>query len=325
MFSLMGFDPAEVFTVYFIAPLDGLREFSELLLKASTLILIALGLSFAFKANVWNIGAEGQYVIGALSGASVALLAYAWTGAWTFFLTVFAGVLGGVAWAMIPAVLKLLFRVNEILSSLMLNYIALQLLLYLTHGALKDSSGSNFPESEFLDENLMFSPVLEGTRLHAGFFVVAALLLLGWFCDSKSLFGFGVKIQGLSEKAAKFSGVGVRRTVVFTMALSGGLAGLAGIMEIVGPVGQITANFASGYGYTAIIVAFLGRLHPVGITLAGLAIALTSLGGEVSQILLGLPLAATGGFQSLLLFFLLGGDFLRRYRFKFVRRRRNPT
>ncbi len=324
MFALLGKNPFLAIKTIFYDPILGEFAFyyrGQLLVKAGPLILIAIGLAMGFKAGIWNIGAEGQYIMGAICGAAVGLAFYPAEHWYIFPLMVIAGALGGLLWAMIPAILKVKFHTNEILVSLLLVYVAEQLLAAMALGALRNPDATGFPGSRNLQQYPAASnPELwAGTGIHYG--VVAALIavIFAYILLSRHLTGFHIQLAGQSPKAARFGGVNPTMLVVFCMGLSGALAGLAGLFEVTGPAGQIAINFNSGYGFTAIIVAFLGRLHPIGILLAGLLMALTYIGGEAAQATLQIPAAAIQAFQGMLLFFLLGVDVLSNYKIKRVK------
>jgi general nucleoside transport system permease protein len=319
LFAALGYDPLATIRTIFWDPLFGsFASYSrpQLLIKAAPLILIATGLSFGFRAGIWNIGAEGQYILGALCGAAAGLALYPAETRWIFPLMVLAGTLGGLLWAMIPGLLRVRFGTNEILVSLMLVYVAQNLLAYAALGPLRNPEGMGFPGSRNLAQwpSSANAELLPGTGIHWG--VVAALVavLVAYVLLARHAFGFAVKLAGQSPRAAAFAGVSPSRLVLLCMAISGGLAGAAGLFEVTGPAGQISIDFNVGYGFTAIIVAFLGRLHPIGILLAGLLMALTYIGGEMAQLQIGLPAAAIQLFQGMLLFFLLAMDVLTGYR-----------
>lgn len=322
LFALLGKNPLEAIRVIFWDPLLGPNAGyfrGQLLIKAGPLILIAAGLAIGFRAGIWNIGAEGQYIMGAIAGAAVALAAYPAESGLLFWAMVLAGGLGGWAWGMIPAVLKNRFGTSEILVSLMLVYVAQNLLAYAAFGPLKNPEGFGFPGSRNLQQYpSAFNPeLIRGTGMHWGVVAAFVAVIATYVLMARHIAGFRIRVAGDAPKAARFAGVVPARLVVFCLGLSGALAGLAGLFEVAGPSGQITDSFNAGYGFTAIIVAFLGRLHPVGILLAGLIMALTYIGGDSAQLSLGLPAAAIQVFQAMLLFFLLGFDFLTNYRVSF--------
>jgi simple sugar transport system permease protein len=319
MFSILGVDPLKAIITFFIAPLNSLDGLAELFVKATPLVLIAVGLSFGFQANIWNIGAEGQLTIGALAGGGVALLFFNVDTPFLMPAMLIFGVLGGMVWAAIPAILKIKFGTNEILTSLMLTYVGLLVLSYLIHGPWKDPDGQNFPESRLFHDAAIIPIILDETRLHLGWIIALFGVAIAWVVMMRHLVGFQVRVIGLAPMAAKFAGFKEKKIIWLTLMISGGAAGIAGTIEVAGPIGQIVPVISPGYGFTAIIVAFLGRLHPVGCLFAGLLMALTYLGGDNAQIEMNLPNAVTGVFQGMLLFFLLACDVLVRYRFRFSR------
>ncbi|WP_102107465.1 ABC transporter permease [Oceaniglobus roseus] len=324
LFALLGKDPFVAMKTIFWDPILGEYAFyyrGQLLVKAAPLVLIAVGLSLGFRAGVWNIGAEGQYIVGALCGGAVGLAFYPAEGWYIFPLMVVAGALGGWLWAMIPGILKTRFNTNEILVSLLLVYVAEQLLAASALRWLKNPEGQGFPGSRNLAQYPAASnpELIAGTGMHWG--VVAAMIavIFAYVLLNRHMTGFHIRLAGQAPRAARFSGVSPSRLVLFCFSVSGALAGLAGLFELTGPAGQISIDFNVGYGFTAIIVAFLGRLHPVGILLAGLLMALTYIGGEAAQSTLGLPAAAIQAFQGMLLFFLLAVDVLINFRVRFGR------
>ncbi|MBV0913869.1 ABC transporter permease [Anianabacter salinae] len=326
MFAALGKDPFEVIRTIFWDPVLGEFAFyyrGQLLIKAGPLILIAIGLSLGFRAGIWNIGAEGQYIIGAICGAAVGLAFYPMDARWLIFpLMILAGAVGGFLWAMIPAILKTRFNTNEILVSLLLVYVAEQLLASMALGALRNPEGSGFPGSRNLRryESSANTELFEGTGMHWGVVAAFIAVIFAYILLNRHMLGYQIRLTGQAPRAARFAGVRPNLLVVFCLGASGALAGLAGMFEVAGPAGQVSIDFNVGYGFTAIIVAFLGRLHPVGILLAGLLMALTYIGGEAAQSTLGLPAAAIQAFQGMLLFFLLAVDMLTNYRFRFGKR-----
>ncbi|HEY1608098.1 MAG TPA: ABC transporter permease [Paraburkholderia sp.] len=330
IFGLVGRDPVQAMYAFFIEPLSSVDGWSELLLKASPLCLIGLGLAAGYRANVWNIGAEGQMLLGGIAASGVAIACDQLSGWWILPTMMVAGIAGGMAWAAIPAWLKTRFNTNEILTSLMLTYVATQLLIYLVSGPWRDPMGMNFPLSEMFSGDALYPTFggdwhwhgLHGTRLNASIFVTMLAVPLVWLFMRRSFAGYRMSVGGLAPLAARYAGFSDSKTVWMSLLLSGGLAGLAGMGEIAGPIGQLQATWSPGYGFTAIIVVFVGRLHPVGIVLASLLMALLYLGGEAVQTSLQLPQALSGVFQGLLLFCLLGADLFVNYR---VRRRHVAT
>jgi simple sugar transport system permease protein len=324
LFSGLGKNPLEAFHVFFVKPVETLYGLGELLLKATPLMLCAVGLAAGYRANVWNIGAEGQLTLGAICGGGIALAFHEASGPWILPLMIVAGAAGGMAWAAIPAWLRTRFNANEILVSLMLVYVAGLLLSLLVHGAWRDPEGFNFPQSKMFNDSALLPNLLPETRLNVGFLLALATVAAGWLFMARTLGGFQMRVAGLAPAAANYAGISSTRTVWAGMLIGGATAGLAGVCEIAGPLGQLLPSVSPGYGFAAIIVAFVGRLHPLGILLASLLMSLLYLGGESAQMVLGLPSAVTGLFQGTLLFFLLAADVFINYRLKIVHRQATP-
>ncbi|KQI71100.1 sugar ABC transporter permease [Loktanella sp. 5RATIMAR09] len=324
LFAALGQDPLVTIRTIFFDPL--FSEFAwfyrpQLLIKGAPLVLIAIGLSFGFRAGIWNIGAEGQYIVGAICGAAVGLAFYPMESFIILPLMVVAGALGGLLWAMIPGLLRVKFGTNEILVSLMLVYVAEQLLASMALGALRNPEGMGFPGSRNLAQYPSASSwITQSAGMHWGVVTALIAVIFAYIALSRHIFGFNVRLSGQSPRAARFAGVNPGKLILICMGISGTLAGLAGLFEVAGPAGQVSIDFNVGYGFTAIIVAFLGRLHPVGILLAGGLMALTYIGGEIAQSNLGLPIAAIQILQGMLLFFLLAVDVLTNYRITSARK-----
>ena len=319
---LMGKSPALAFEVYFITPLLEGWSLQELAVKACPLVLIAIGLSFCFRANLWNIGAEGQFIMGGLLGGWLAILTHdeAFQGViggwWIMPAMLLLGAIGGALYGLIPAFLKVRFGASEILTSLMLVYVAELGLDWLVRGPLRDPKGFNFPQSVTFDEIARLPFLMEGERLHAGVLLALLAALVATFIFARTILGFEVRLIGEAPRAARFAGFDDRKLTLTVFAISGALAGLAGICEVAGQIGQLTPKISPGYGFTAIIVAFLGRLSPIGILIAAVVLALTYIGGEAAQVELSLPNDMTRAFQGLLLMCVLIADTATRYRIR---------
>lgn len=317
LFSALGYNPLQSLYLFFIQPISDSYGITELLLKATPLTLCAVGLAVGFRGNVWNIGAEGQLTMGAITAGAIAVTWHDSTSSLMIPIMIVAGLAGGMAWAAIPAFLKTRFHANEILTSLMLTYVATLFLGYLVNGPLRNPEGFNFPESRMFGDAALLPLLVDESRLHIGALIALFVVILGWLIMTRTLIGFQVKVVGLTPLAAHYAGFSPKKVVWMSLLLGGALAGLAGMFEVAGPIGQLQPVISPGYGFTAIIVAFLGRLHPLGILLAALLVALSYLGGETVQMELSLPLAVTGVFQGMLLFFLLACDVLINYRLTF--------
>jgi ABC-type uncharacterized transport system permease subunit len=319
LFAILGKNPVHALQVYFIAPLIDPYSLSEIAVKASPLVMIGVGLSLCYLANVWNIGAEGQFLVGAVCGSWLAVVTHG-TGAgpWVLPAMLALGALGGALYALIPALCKVRFGASEILTSLMLVYVAELLLDYLVRGPWRDPHGYNFPTTADFDPNATIPTLFDGSRVHAGCIFALVVVAVAAVMLGRTIKGFEIRVVGAAPRAARFAGFNSDQLVIFTFVVSGALAGLAGIIEVAGPIGHLQPNISPGYGFTAIIVAFLGRLNPVGILIAGLFLALTFIGGEGAQITMKIPLDLTKVFQGILLFYVLACDSLIVYRIRLI-------
>jgi simple sugar transport system permease protein len=324
LFAVLGKDPVRGLQVFFWEPVKSQYALGELAVKATPLLLIALGLAVCFRSNVWNIGAEGQFVIGAVAAGGMALLADKTTGPWIIGAILLAGVLGGMAWAGITALLRDRFNANEILVSLMLVYVATVVLGYLVYGPWKDPMGFNFPQTKMFERVTQMPKLFTGSRVTIGLPLALIGAALLWVFLFRTRAGFALQVGGLAPAAARYAGFSSRRALWSALLISGGTAGLAGALEVAGPIGQLTPYVPAGYGFAAIIVAFVGRLHPVGMVFSALLMSMFYIGGELAQSRLGLPKSLTGVFQGLLLFTLLACDTLIAYRVRWVGAKTDP-
>jgi general nucleoside transport system permease protein len=319
LFAILGKNPITALGVYFIAPLTDSYSLIEIAVKATPLVMIAVGLALCYIANVWNIGAEGQFLIGAVCGSWIAVKTQGTdAGAWVLPAMLVAGAIGGALYALIPAICKVRFGASEILTSLMLVYVAELFLDYLVRGPWRDPNGYNFPTTAEFDPVATVPTLIEGSRLHLGAVIALIVVMIATVLLGRTIMGFEIRVVGAAPRAARFAGFDADRLVIVTFLISGALAGLAGIIEVAGPIGHLQPGISPGYGFTAIIVAFLGRLNPVGILIAGLFLALTFIGGEQAQIAMKVPLDLTKVFQGILLFYVLACDSLILYRIRLV-------
>jgi simple sugar transport system permease protein len=319
LFVILGKNPILALGVYFIDPLTDAYSLQEIAVKATPLVMIAIGLSFCYLANVWNIGAEGQFLIGAVAGSWLAVKTQGTdVGYWVMPAMLLLGAAAGALYALIPALCRVRFGASEILTSLMLVYVADLFLDYLVRGPWRDPQGFNFPTTAEFDPVATVPVLIEGGRLHLGFIIMLVVVAAASVLLGRTIKGFEIRVVGAAPRAARFGGFNAKQLVVLTFAASGALAGLAGIIEVAGPVGHLQPGISPGYGFTAIIVAFLGRLNPIGILVAGFFLALTFIGGEQAQIAMKIPLDVTKVFQGILLFYVLASDSLITYRFRLI-------
>ena len=316
LFRLLGRHPLEGLQVFFWYPLRDAYGVAELFLKATPLMLCAAGLAVGFRAKVWNLGAEGQLLVGALAGGGLALHFEGSRSPFLLPAVLAAGALGGMAWAALPAWLRTRFNANEMFTSLMLVYLAELLVSWLVHGPWMDPDGFQFPQTRMFPPKALLPALVAGTRVNAALFLAIGALLAAYIFMNRSFLGYQMRVAGHSEAASRYAGFSARRAVWLGMLAGGAMAGLAGVSEVAGPIGQITEHFSPGYGFAAMIAAFVGRLHPVGIFFSSLLMALLYLGGEQAQQYLGLPASICKVFQGMLLLFLLGSDVFINYRLR---------
>ena len=316
IFMLLDVSPVKAFNVFIIQPFSDAYNIGELLVKSTPLLLCAVGLAICYRANIWNIGAEGQLLVGAIATTYVAVNATETSGFGLLFLALLAGTCAGMAWAAIPTFLNRAFHTNIILTTIMLNYIGLYTLLWAVHGPLADPQGFGFPESVMFSDSVLLPLILDEGRASISILIAIVVALLCGFTLFKTLPGFKIRVYGEDQLAARYAGFSGNKIIWGVMLFAGALAGFAGAAEVTGPIGQLIPSVSPGYGYAAIIVAYLGRLNPYGIIVSALFMGALYMGSDLAQIELGLPTAITGLFQGCLLFFLLACDFLIFYRIK---------
>jgi simple sugar transport system permease protein len=326
IFTVLGYNAGESLYQFFISPLSRLDRISDLVVKACPLIIIALGLVFCYRANIWNIGAEGQFILGALAAGAFALQFPDTTSPLLLPMMILVAMAAGAAWAAIAAVCKTLFNANEILVTLMLSYVAALLIDVMVRGPLRDPMAFGFPLTPmYPDAGLINRMPIPGVgylgQLHYGVLAAFILAPIAWWLMHRTLPGFQVRVIGSAPRAGRFAGFSSVRTTIGVLLFSGAMAGLAGMIEVSANIGQLQPNVSFGYGFTAIIVAFLARLNPLGVIAAGLLIAMAELGGDNAQIALGIPKVVTGLFKGILLFFLLAGATLQHYKIEWTTRK----
>ena len=279
---------------------------SQVLVQAVPLLIIGLGLAFAFRGRVWNIGAEGQFHLGALAGGAVAIAAPIPVAAVQLPLAMLLGAASGGAWAWVVGTLRARWRVNEVISSLLLNYVAIYWYSYFIRKPLRDPEGF-LPQSRAIPASAQL-PSLPGLDVHAGLLIALALVPLVAYTMHRTPFGFRAAALGLNADAAEAAGIHAGRTIVRLMVISGAMAGLAGVIQILGVQLRLQYGISPGFGFTAIIVALLGRTQPVGVLLAAMLIAGLSVGGAAVQFTQGIPIAAVFTMQASFVLFLVVAD-----------------
>jgi len=321
IFWAYGHNPVTAYQGIFASTLGNFRGFAEVLRKTIPLLLAGVGLVLAFRAQFWNIGAEGQILAGAVAASGVAL--FVPLGApWLLIAMFVAGFLGGAVWGLLPALLKVRLGVSEIITTLMLNYVALYGVQYLIYGPWKGLSTRGMPISDTF-VGAAWLPTLSGTRLHWPTLALGVLLAIAvLFLLKRTTLGFETKVLGESPRAARYAGINLGRTTALLVLVAAGAAGLAGVGEVAGIHHRLVepTQLSLGYGYTAIIVALLARGNPLAVILTALLLGWVSATGDVVRVTLRLPAEITGVISGLILFFLIASEPLLRYRWRRERR-----
>lgn len=320
LMSLHGVPPGKAVHQLYIAPLSSLYNFSEVLLKMAPLLIIAQGLAIGFRARVWNIGAEGQLILGAIGGSLLPLWLGDSTSPFLLPAMIVCGMVFGIAWAALAAFLRTRFNANEILVTLMLNSIALQLLYYLVAGPLRDPFGFNFPQSALFPPAAMLPTIFEAGRANVSIVVALLVTLAAWIFVERSLTGYKLQVGGIAPDAARYAGFRQQRAIWLSLCIGGAAAGLAGVFEVAGPIGQLQRVISPGYGFAAIIVAFLGGLNAIGILFAALFMAVIYVGGDMAQASAGVPYAVNTALQGVLLVSYIAARLFTDYRLRWHRR-----
>ncbi|MFT5111950.1 MAG: ABC-type uncharacterized transport system permease subunit [Parasphingorhabdus sp.] len=305
---------------FFIAPFENFYSITEIFLKFGPLLLIAQALAIGFRAKVWNIGAEGQMIMGAIAASSVPVYFNDSTSIFLLPLMLIFGALGGMGWAAIAAFLRTRFNANEILVTLMLTSIALQVLYYLLLGPWKDPMGFNFPQTVMFQDEALFTTLFDGVRLNTSIFIPILFTIAVWIFMEKRFGGFKLEVGGKAPRAAIYAGFSAKGAVWKSLLIAGFAAGIAGMSEIAGPIGQLQRSVTSGYGYAGIIVAYLGALHPIGIVFAAFFLSVIQIGGDIALVSADVPISAVHVFQGLLLVFYLASYTFVNYRIRLFRK-----
>lgn len=318
IFWAYGVNPAVAYGKIFRGAFGSLYGFSETIVKAIPLLLCGIGLTLAFKALIWNIGAEGQLLIGAVAATGIALNLTA--PSYVILPLMFAaGFVAGAAWSLLPAILKAKLNVNEVITTLMLNYIALKLVEYLVYGPWRGPEEWGFPyTSKFPPEARL--PRIPGTRIHYPTLIIGVIAVVAtYILLNKTKIGYEIRVVGENIDAARYAGINYLKTVLLVMVVSGGLAGIAGVGEVAGIQHRLRMGISPGYGYTAIIVAWLGGLNPWVTLASSILLGGLLVGGDIIQTSLGLPVAAIDIFNGIILIFIIAGEILKRYKIRIVR------
>ncbi len=303
-----GRDPLAAYASLWDGAFGSFGRFTETLVKTTPFLILAIAVSASFRCQVWNIGAEGQFMLGAITSTWVALTFSSLPLVLLFPLTFLAAIAGGALWSGIAGVLKAYLNANEVITTSMLNYIALYLTAYLVNGPMKDPQGFNFPQSPMIQASLQLPLLFPGTRLNVAFLVALGLVVVAAVFWRSSL-GFRTEIVGASRRVARYAGLNVNRTIVFVSVLTGGLAGIAGWGEIFGIQYRLIQNIATGWGSLAIVIALLGELHPLGMVVSAFLFASLVVGGDAMQRNAGVPFALVDVIQGIVILLVLSRSY----------------
>ena len=313
-----GVNPLEAYREIIYESVGSLYGLSETLVKTTPLIFAGLGVSLAFRMQIWNIGAEGQIYMGAMGASGIALFSGI-DNHWLMLTVMFAAAfLCGGCWAGVAGFLRARWKVNEVIVTLLMNYIAILLVDYLVYGPWKDPKGFNFPLTAQFADTARLAEYFN-TRLHSGFFLAVFCALLLYLFMERTIWGYEIKVIGSNPKAAQYAGMRTGMAIFAVLFLSGAIAGIAGFSEVAGLQHRLQHGISPGYGYTAIIIAWLAKRSAIGVVIVSFLMGILLVGGDSLQLLWQLPVAFVYAFQGLVLFFLLASDFFIIYRLKLVR------
>lgn len=312
--AVTGQDPFKIYALMLKGAFGSSYGISETIVKAIPIALCGLGIALAFRMQLWNIGAEGQLFMGAFGASWVALSFPGLPVYLALPAMIMAGMLAGGLWALLPAIPRAYLGVNEIITTLMLNYVAILWVDYLVYGPWKDPKGFNFPLTAPFSPSFML-PSLGDTRLHGGLIMAIVIAIILYLIFSRFKWGFEIKVIGQSASAARYAGMNIKGNILLVMLFSGAICGLAGMSEVSGITGRLQHGLSPGYGYTAIIVAWLSKLNPFAILLVSVLFGALQVGGYIVQTA-GVPAAVAAMLQGAILFFVLGGEIFTGYSFK---------
>lgn len=303
--SMVGVNPLDAYYYLIIRPYTTTLGLGELLTKATPLIIVGIGVAFAATGGSNNLGGEGQMYVGTLGAILLATSGFGQSlGAWAIPLGMLAGAIFGAIWGGFAGFMKAYYGSNELIVTLLLNYVALQLIAYLVHGPMMEPGGVN-PQTAAIDASMRLPKLWTGTRAHIGLFIALASVLLYWFVRKYTVFGYNLRVVGSSPKAARYAGCNVKLYRMLSMVIAGGFAGLAGAVEIFGVQNRLIEGICESMGITGMVVALIGCLNPVGIVAAALMMAGLDTGAEKMQVACGVPVTLVDILQGIIVLFIL--------------------
>lgn len=317
----VGVNPIYAYWHLFFGAFGNINNIADTLVKTTPILIAGIGLSISFRSNLTSIGAEGQMIIGGIFGTVIGLQLSGLPSVIGLPIVIVAGFIGGALFGAIPGILKAKFGTSEIINTIMLNYVAIYLLSYLLDNPLREA-GSFYPQSAALPTNLWLPIILPGTRLHIGFIIALALIVFYYIFMFRLPQGYKIRAVGLNKKAAEYAGIKVGRNIVLAMVLSGGLAGIAGSVEVFGIHHRLFNDFTAGYGFDALAVALLGKLHPAGVFISALFFGALRVGSNAMQRAVQVPISIVYVIQGLTILFILTDKLLQHYIIKIQRKKK---
>ena len=324
LFFILGVNPFDAYWAVLTGAFGSIYGLSEIVTKAIPLMFTALAGLICYKMLIWNIGAEGQLCMGAI--ATVAVIRYFFVDSWVimFIIMFIAAALAGGIWGGIAGFLKAKWNVNETITTLMLNYVAINISEYFIYGPWKDPMSMGFPfTANFPDAARLW--VWGNTRIHAGIFIALTIAVIFQVMLKKSKWGYEIRVIGENPRAARYGGMNIAHNILLVTFIGGAVAGVAGMSEMAGLHGRMSRGFTMGYGYTGILVAWLARLSPIYVPLVSFLIGILLVGGDTLQVVMGLPLASIQILQGLILFSVLAAETLSKYKIRLIRISAGPA
>jgi ABC-type uncharacterized transport system permease subunit len=308
--AAIGGDTRAASTSLLFTPISNTYYFAEVFVRVTVLLIMGLGIALALRAGVWNVGAEGQFIVGSVAAVAAAVYLNSVPPPLRIVLMMLAGAAGGFAWMIVPALLKAKFGANEIVVTLLLNVVASNFLLYALDGPIRGKASFGYLISDMLPADLRIPKIIPTTRLGFGIVIAAALVVAFYLLSERTSFGLQVRTVGRNAEAAKYAGISIPRVVIVTLLLSGAMAGLAGAIHVTGVIFTLDPGYPSGYGYIAIIVAMLGGASPIGTAVASVVISYFVVGAEAMQANAQVPFALVYTMEGIILFSLAAGQYL---------------
>jgi len=310
LIAAIGADLKAASTSLLLSPISTTYGFAEIFVRVTVLLIMGLGIALGLRAGLWNVGAEGQYIVGSVMAMAAAFYLTSVPPLPRIVLMLIAGAAGGLVWMVVPAILKARFGANEIIVTLLLNLVASNFLLYALDGPIRGKASFGYLISDLLPPELRIPKIIPQTRLGLGIVIALGLVVVFYLISDRTSFGLQVRTIGRNLEAAKYAGIKIPRVIITTLLLSGAMAGLAGAIHVSGVIYTLDPGYPSGYGFIAIIVAMLGGASVVGTTIAAVVVSYFVVGAEAMQSATQIPFALVYAIEGIILFSLAAGQYL---------------